>query len=259
MPDPAHRAGRAHPRPVAGAWIAALVTGVVVWGLIFYVVVRYRRRSDDEIPVQTRYNLPLEIFYTIAPVIMVVVFFSTPSTPRTTCSTTTPTPTTPSRSSASSGRGRSTTLGERTRRRRPSTTVAYDRTSTTAGTGADIPTLWLPVDETIAVQPALARRHPLFWVPGFLMKMDVIPGRAQPLLDHADRDGHLRGQVLPSSAASTTRGCSSTSRSSAASEYDDAPRRTSRTPGRRPTCRCSAATTPTTQAGLEPTRPRRDE
>ena len=46
-----------------------------MWGLIFWVVVRYRRRSDDEIPVQTRYNLPLEIFYTIAPIIMVVVFF----------------------------------------------------------------------------------------------------------------------------------------------------------------------------------------
>lgn len=57
------------------AWIAALITGVIVWGLIFWVVVRYRRKSDDEIPVQTRYNLPLEIFYTIAPILMVVVFF----------------------------------------------------------------------------------------------------------------------------------------------------------------------------------------
>ena len=58
------------------SWIAAMVTGVLVWGLIFWVVWRYRRRSDDEVPVQTRYNLPLEIFYTIAPVIMVLVFFS---------------------------------------------------------------------------------------------------------------------------------------------------------------------------------------
>ena len=47
-----------------------------MWGLIFYVVVRFRRRSDDEIPIQTRYNLPLEIFYTLAPVVMVIVFFS---------------------------------------------------------------------------------------------------------------------------------------------------------------------------------------
>ena len=58
------------------AWIAALITGVIVWGLIFWVVFRYRRRHDDEIPIQTRYNLPLEIFYTIAPIIMVIVFFN---------------------------------------------------------------------------------------------------------------------------------------------------------------------------------------
>ena len=57
------------------AWVAALVTGAVVWGLIFYAIWRFRRRSDDEVPVQTRYNLPLEIFYTIAPIVMVVVFF----------------------------------------------------------------------------------------------------------------------------------------------------------------------------------------
>ena len=52
------------------------ITGVVVWGLIFYAWWRFRRRSDDEIPIQTRYNLPLEIFYTIAPIIMVIVFFA---------------------------------------------------------------------------------------------------------------------------------------------------------------------------------------
>ena len=57
------------------AWVAAMVTGVIVWGLIFWAVVKFRRRSDDEIPVQTRYNLPLEIFYTIAPIMMVIVFF----------------------------------------------------------------------------------------------------------------------------------------------------------------------------------------
>ena len=76
MPEPASAQGEHTLALWQGAWIAALVTGVVVWGLIFWVVVRYRRRSDDEIPMQTRYNLPLEIFYTIAPIIMVIVFFS---------------------------------------------------------------------------------------------------------------------------------------------------------------------------------------
>ena len=76
MPDPASEQGQEILDLWQGAWIAALVTGVIVWGLIFYAVVRFRRRSDDEIPIQTRYNLPLEIFYTLAPVVMVIVFFN---------------------------------------------------------------------------------------------------------------------------------------------------------------------------------------
>ena len=37
--------------------------------------VKFRRRRDDEVPVQTRYNLPIEILYTVAPLIMVLVLF----------------------------------------------------------------------------------------------------------------------------------------------------------------------------------------
>ena len=72
MPDPATVQGEHIFYLWRYAWVAAMATGVIVWGLIFWVVVRYRRKSDDEVPVQTRYNLPLEIFYTIAPIIMVV-------------------------------------------------------------------------------------------------------------------------------------------------------------------------------------------
>ena len=75
MPDPATAQGEHIFLLWRWAWIAALATGAVVWGLIFYACWRYHRRSDDEVPVQTRYNLPLEIFYTIAPIVMVVVFF----------------------------------------------------------------------------------------------------------------------------------------------------------------------------------------
>ena len=37
------------------SWIAALVVGVLVWGLTIWCVVAYRRRKDDDdIPVQLR-------------------------------------------------------------------------------------------------------------------------------------------------------------------------------------------------------------
>jgi cytochrome c oxidase subunit 2 len=76
MPHPLSSRGTSILHLWQGAWIAALITGAITWALIFFAMWRYRRRSEDEIPVQTRYNLPLEIFYTIAPVFMVIVFFA---------------------------------------------------------------------------------------------------------------------------------------------------------------------------------------
>lgn len=60
-----------------GSWIAALATGVVVWGLILWSVAFHRKKknSKDELPPQVRYNLPIEILYTVVPIIMVGVFF----------------------------------------------------------------------------------------------------------------------------------------------------------------------------------------
>ena len=59
-----------------GAWIAALIVGVIVWGLIGWCVVAYRRKKDDTtLPVQLRYNVPMEILYTIVPVFMIAVLF----------------------------------------------------------------------------------------------------------------------------------------------------------------------------------------
>ncbi|HEY2641858.1 MAG TPA: cytochrome c oxidase subunit II [Streptosporangiaceae bacterium] len=57
-----------------GSWVAALAVGAVVWGLILWAVVFYRKRGD-RIPHQVRYNLPIEIMYTVVPFIMVGVLF----------------------------------------------------------------------------------------------------------------------------------------------------------------------------------------
>ena len=54
--------------------VAALTVGVLVWGLIFWAVIVYRRRGD-ELPKQTKFNLPLEFFYTGVPFIIIAVLF----------------------------------------------------------------------------------------------------------------------------------------------------------------------------------------
>lgn len=57
-----------------GMFIAGLVVAIVVWLLIFWAAFAYRRR-DDSIPRQFHAHIPLEITYTLIPVIMVFVIF----------------------------------------------------------------------------------------------------------------------------------------------------------------------------------------
>jgi cytochrome c oxidase subunit 2 len=59
------------------SWIVLLGVGVVTWGLILWAAVVYRRRKGQSgLPVQLRYNLPIEIFYTIVPFILIIGFFA---------------------------------------------------------------------------------------------------------------------------------------------------------------------------------------
>jgi cytochrome c oxidase subunit 2 len=57
-----------------GTVIAAAVVGIAVYGLIFWCVVRYRKKGD-ELPSQTRYNLPIELIYTVIPFLIIAVLF----------------------------------------------------------------------------------------------------------------------------------------------------------------------------------------
>jgi cytochrome c oxidase subunit 2 len=151
------------------SWVAALITGAIVWGLIFWVCIAYRRRRDDEIPVQTRYNLPLEIFYTIAPVMMVVVlFYWTVITQNKVLDEVD----NPDHTVEVVGQQWSWTFNYSSDRDVTGGQVAY-----TVGTASNIPTLVLPVDETVEFKLSSPDVIHSFWIPGFLMKMDVLPGQ----------------------------------------------------------------------------------
>ncbi len=49
---------------------------VLIFGAIFYFMVKYRRRSEDEIPPATKDNLPLELTWTIIPSLICVGLFA---------------------------------------------------------------------------------------------------------------------------------------------------------------------------------------
>ena len=59
------------------SWIVLLAVGVLTWGLVIWAAVVYRRRKGQTgLPAQLRYNMPIEIFFTIVPLILVLGFFA---------------------------------------------------------------------------------------------------------------------------------------------------------------------------------------
>ena len=44
--------------------------------LVLYVVIRFRRRDEDELPSQKQYNIPVELAYTIIPLVIIAALFT---------------------------------------------------------------------------------------------------------------------------------------------------------------------------------------
>jgi cytochrome c oxidase subunit II len=171
-----------------GAWLAAILVGIVVWGLIGYACVKFYRRRDDEIPVQTRYNLPIEILYTVAPVVMVLVFFFFTVTVQNEVLAD------PKGGEADHkiivvGQQWSWTFNYDKDPALDGSTTVYD-----GGTTADRPTLYLPVDQSVEVKLRSPDVVHSFWVPAFLFKMDVVPGRDNNFSLTPDRVGTYAGK-----------------------------------------------------------------
>ena len=200
MPEPITEQGESTLALWQGAWLAALITGVVVWGLIAWVVVAYRRRSDDEIPVQTRYNLPLEIFYTVAPIMMVVVFFAHTIRVQDIVLEETPAPdniveVTAQKWSWTFNHGVGA-VDVAANEDNADDEYPYEGYAYLAGTLTDIPTLVLPVGRDHPLQPALARRHPRLRRPRLPDQDGRHPRPGELLPGHPEDRGHLQGQVL---------------------------------------------------------------
>ena len=59
-----------------GSLIAALVVGVIVWGMIFWSSAFHRhKKGDTELPRQFGYNMPLELVLTVTPFLIISVLF----------------------------------------------------------------------------------------------------------------------------------------------------------------------------------------
>ena len=59
------------------SWIILFGVGFITWGLMMWAMVVYRRRKGQTgLPVQLRYNMPIEVFFTVVPFILIIGFFA---------------------------------------------------------------------------------------------------------------------------------------------------------------------------------------
>jgi cytochrome c oxidase subunit 2 len=162
MPEPATEEAPLILQLWQGSWIVAGFVTLLVYGLIALAIILYRRRRGDEIPPQTRYNIPIEVLYTVVPLIIVFGLFYFTARDQ-------------------------TEIMELTDDFDHSVNVVAYRWSWgfnymeedtyDVGTPAVAPVLYLPVNEKVRFELTSPDVIHSFWVPDFLFKMDVVPGR----------------------------------------------------------------------------------
>ena len=170
-----------------GAWIASMVIGVFVWGLIFWVMFRYRRKNDKEVPRQTRYNLPLEILYTLVPFLIIgVLFFFTVQAQNGVLA-----------KESDDAVHKVDVIGQKwswsfSYKEADNPAVGVD--AHTVGTLEEIPTLVMPLNEPVRFKLDSADVIHSFWIPDFYFKLDVIPGRTNSFDVTATKEGTFLGK-----------------------------------------------------------------
>ncbi|PKZ41669.1 cytochrome c oxidase subunit II [Kytococcus schroeteri] len=154
-----------------GMWIAALAVGILVWGLMLWCVLAYRRKNDAEVPKQFRYNVPIEILYTVVPIVMVAALFVQNVKTEDALMSVEQEPQNIVNVAGKQWSWDFNYLSD----------DVHDSGQQAVLTGKDgvadkLPTLYLPVNER--TEFVLTSRDVIhsFWVPQFLQKLDMIPG-----------------------------------------------------------------------------------
>jgi cytochrome c oxidase subunit 2 len=169
-PNPVTKQGKVMLTLWQGSWIAAVAVGVVVWGLILWACVFHRKRTD-ELPPQVRYNLPIEIMYTVVPFILIAVLFYFTARDENYVDAVSPHP-----DVVVNVTGFQWSWEFSYPQYKVPGSAAGDVTLTGQPYPGPLPVLEIPAHESVKFTlNALDVVH-AFWVPEFVFKRDVIPG-----------------------------------------------------------------------------------
>jgi cytochrome c oxidase subunit 2 len=163
FPDPVTDQGKIALSLWQGSWIAGLLVGCVVWGLILWAVIFHRKRGD-KLPPQVRYNMPIEILYTIVPFVLIAVLFYYTAKDENTIT-------------AVSAKPAVTVnvVGFQWSWEFDYPQYGVKENGYMWGEGP-LPVMEIPVGETVRFNLTSPDVVHAFWVPEFLFKRDVIPG-----------------------------------------------------------------------------------
>ena len=160
-----------------GSWIAAVVIGLITWGLMLWCIIAYRRRRNEVgYPRQIAYHAPLEVFYTIVPIALIgSLFFFTMRTQAEVVNEFDD----PDVSILAVGKQWSWDFNYLDENVWASGVQGH--LDGEEGVPERVPTLYLPVDSQIEIQVTSRDVIHSFWVPAFLQKMDMLPGRVNEM------------------------------------------------------------------------------
>jgi cytochrome c oxidase subunit II len=159
LPDPASDDGER----VLGLWrgsvLAGLAVAALIWALVAWSILRYRRRNDD-LPSQGAENIPIEIAYTVAPLVVVAILFGF----------------TMFTQEEVTGAEEDPDLEVEVIGFQWSWEFRYRELGVEVeSTGQDDPVLVLPVGRTVRFHLVAEDVNHSFWLPEFLVKRDLIP------------------------------------------------------------------------------------
>lgn len=200
--------------------VAALVLGVVVWGLIFWCCIRYRKKNDD-LPRQTKYNFAVEAFCFAFPFFVIAGLFYRTVIVEDYVNKLTKNPDVKVQVDAfkwnwefeyHSYRGVEANKSEKPQQLNY-TANGSDLTNpqhktvpyylNTLGSTNEIPVLVLPVNQTVQISEHSDDVLHSFWVPEFLFKRDIIPYEKPDALAGQDTYDTSRDNKFEFTATST--------------------------------------------------------
>jgi cytochrome c oxidase subunit 2 len=178
------------------SWIVLLGVGLIAWGLLIWSLIVYRRRKGETgVPVQLRYNMPIEIFFTVVPLILIIGFFFFTARDEAAIEKRFDNPDVTIQAFGKQWAWDFNYVDQNTYTSgiqvQPSTDPAAPQGSIDP---ASIPTLYLPVGKKVEIQLQARDVIHSFWVIDFLYKKDMIPGKTNYMSVIPEREGTFRGK-----------------------------------------------------------------